>query len=138
MSIAVLEHTENPAMIIEEVRRVLKPGGLILSVIPFMQPFHASPHDYQRYTLPGIRNLHKDFQILESGVYSGPVSGFLWVFQETLASLFSFGSPILRNILYILIILISWPVKFLDILFAKLPTSRNMASSFYVIARKTS
>ena len=54
MSVAVLEHVREPALVLKEVKRVLKPGGRIFSAIPFMQPFHASPHDYQRYTLPGI------------------------------------------------------------------------------------
>ena len=138
MSVAVLEHVQNPTAVIQEIHRVLKPGGLVFSVIPFMQPFHASPHDYQRYTLSGIENLHRDFQVLESGVYSGPISGFLWVFQEMLASIFSFGSPTLRNILYISILLITFPIKFLDIFVAQLPTSKNLASNFYVIARKVS
>jgi len=138
MNVTVLEHVEQPSTVLEEIYRVLKPGGLILSVIPFMQPFHASPHDYQRYTLPGIEHLHKNFEIVESGVYSGPISGFLWVFQETLASILSFGSPTLRNFLYIFLILVTWPIKFLDLLFIKLPTSKNVASNFYVIGRKIS
>lgn len=137
MSLAVLEHVKEPSAVLKEVYRVLKPGGLVLSVIPFMQPFHASPHDYQRYTLTGIEYLHKDFEVIESGVYSGPISGFLWVFQETMASTFSLGLPIFRNIFYILLILVTWPIKFLDIIFLKLPTSKNVASNFYVVARKT-
>lgn len=52
-----------------------------------MQPFHASPHDYQRYTLSGIEYLHRDFNKVESGVYSGPVSGALWAVQEKLLPL---------------------------------------------------
>jgi len=137
MSLAVLEHVAEPSLVLEEIYRILKPGGLILSIVPFMQPFHASPHDYQRYTLTGIEYLHKKFEIIQSGVYSGPISGFLWVFQETLASTLSFGFPTLRNILYIILILMTWPIKFLDIFFVKLPTSRNVASNFYVIARKS-
>jgi SAM-dependent methyltransferase len=136
MSLAVLEHVKEPSVVLKEIYRVLKPGGLVLSVVPFMQPFHASPHDYQRYTLTGIEYLHRDFEILESGVYSGPISGFLWVLQETLASTFSFGLPTLRNLLYIFLILVTWPIKFLDILFINLSTSKNVASNFYVIARK--
>jgi len=137
MSVAVLEHVENPSVVIDEIYRVLKPGGLVLSIIPFMQPFHASPYDYQRYTLSGIERLHKDFEILKSGVYSRPISGFLWVFQETFASTLSLGLPVVRNILYIAIILFTWPIKFLDFIFIKLPTAKNVASNFYVIGRKS-
>lgn len=137
MSLAVLEHVREPSRVLAEVHRVLKPGGAILSVIPFMQPFHASPHDYQRYTLPGIEYLHRDFHLRESGVYSGPVSGALWVVQECLASVFSFGVPLLRNLLAIGLMVVTWPVKYLDMLLVHLPTARNVASNCYFYGRKS-
>jgi SAM-dependent methyltransferase len=93
MSNAVLEHVQEPQKVLKEAFRVLEPGGMILSIIPFMQPFHAYPDDYKRFTLPGIQYLHKYFELLESGVYSGPISGLLWVFQETIASILSLGIP---------------------------------------------
>ncbi|MCB0354116.1 MAG: methyltransferase domain-containing protein, partial [Bdellovibrionales bacterium] len=55
ISVAVLEHVPNPAVHVSEFMRVLKPEGEVLCFIPFMQPFHASPFDYQRYTEPGLR-----------------------------------------------------------------------------------
>ena len=136
MSVAVLEHVREPAAVLKEVYRVLKPGGRVFSVIPFMQPFHASPHDYQRYTLPGIEFLHRDFRLVESGVYSGPVSGALWPFQEALASVFSCGSVNLRNILTIGLMVLSWPIKFLDLLAVRFPTAKNVASTFFFHGQK--
>lgn len=136
MSLAVLEHVREPALVLKEVHRVLKPGGRVFSVIPFMQPFHASPHDYQRYTLPGIEYLHRDFDLVESGVFSGPVSGALWALQEALASVFSFGFEKLRNLLTMGLMLLTWPVKFLDLLAMRLPTAKNVASNFYFYGRK--
>lgn len=137
MSLAVLEHVQEPAKVLAEVHRVLKPGGYVLSVIPFIQPFHASPRDYQRYTLPGIEYLHRDFQLVESGVYSGPVSGALWAVQECVASVLSCGLPVLRNLLTIVLMLVSWPLKFLDVIFLRLPTAQNVASNFYFVGRKS-
>ena len=136
MSLAVLEHVREPALVLKEVHRVLKPGGLIFSVIPFMQPFHASPHDYQRYTLPGIEFLHRDFQKMESGVFSGPTSGALWAFQEALASVMSFGSEMLRNFLTIGLMLLTWPIKYIDLFAIRLPTAKNLASNFYFHGKK--
>ncbi len=136
MSLAVLEHVREPAVVLKEVHRVLKPRGRVFSVIPFMQPFHASPHDYQRYTLPGIEYLHRDFDIVESGVFSGPVSGALWAVQEALASVLSFGSVKLRNLLTIGLMLLTWPVKFLDLLAIRLSTAKNIASNFYFYGTK--
>jgi SAM-dependent methyltransferase len=136
MSLAVLEHVREPAVVLKEVHRVLKPSGRVFSVIPFMQPFHASPHDYQRYTLPGIEFLHRDFEKMESGVFSGPVSGALWAVQEAAASVFSCGSEKLRNLLTIGLMLITWPVKFFDLLAIRFPTAKNVASTFYLHGTK--
>jgi len=135
-SIAVLEHVQNPQQVIREIRRVLKPGGMVYTEVPFMQPFHASPHDYQRYTLPGLKYLHGEFEILEAGVVAGPASACLWVVQEFFASVLSFGSSTVRNILTIVLMLLTWPLKFLDLLFATLPTAQNLARVFYVVSRK--
>ncbi|HMP71846.1 MAG TPA: class I SAM-dependent methyltransferase [Kiritimatiellia bacterium] len=136
MSVAVLEHVADPQAVVREMFRVLKPGGLVYNLIPFMQPFHASPHDYQRYTSSGIAYLHREFEQVEVGVGGGPISGFLWVFQEAVATLLSFGWPRLRDGIYLAVMVLTWPVKFLDLLFRDLPTATNLASSFYVLARK--
>lgn len=136
MNIAVLEHVKEPQAVVKEIYRVLKPGGRVLSVVPFIYPFHASPEDYQRYSLPGIEYLHKSFELVESGAFSGPVSGLLAVVQEFIASVLSLGVPALYNVLTIAMMLLTWPLKFLDPLFVKLPTAKNVAATFYFIGKK--
>ena len=131
LNIAVLEHVQSPQHILDEIYRVLKPGGKVFSVIPFMQPFHASPNDFQRYTLPGIEFLHNDFKKVDSGVYAGPLSASLWVLQEFIASTLSLGSKRVRNLLTIFLMFLLWPLKFFDIVLNNLDTSKNLASSFY-------
>lgn len=135
-NIAVLEHVLEPRQVVAEIHRVLKPGGVVYAAVPFMQPFHASPHDFQRYTLPGLRHLHGDFEILSAGVVAGPASALLWIGQEFFASVLSFGNSSLRNLLMIFIMLLTWPLKYLDLLCASVPTAQNVASVFYVVARK--
>jgi SAM-dependent methyltransferase len=136
INVAVLEHVMEPKIVMNEMIRTLKPGGIIISVIPFMQPFHASPHDYQRYTLPGLVHLHNPLTVLEKGVFSGPFSSFLWVFQETIAVSLSFGNNKLRNIIYLIAMLFTFPIKFLDIIFNNFKTSQNIASNFYIVVKK--
>lgn len=136
INIAVLEHIRDPDVMIEESYRVLKKGGCIYSIMPFIQGYHASPSDYQRYTSQGIQTLHKNFKCIDTGIYAGPTSGFLWILHEWLSILFSFGSMRLYKIFYFIFMMLLWPIKFLDILLEKYPMATNIASSHYFLGRK--
>jgi len=67
--IAILEHVEYPIKAIEGLCRVLKKGGLIWVEVPFNQPYHPSPNDYWRVTLPGMRIWMKDFFEISAGFF---------------------------------------------------------------------
>jgi SAM-dependent methyltransferase len=57
LCIAVLEHVENPEEVTAELFRVLKPGGHLVLEVPFLQPEHKVPTDFQRYTRDGLEHL---------------------------------------------------------------------------------
>jgi len=50
----VLEHVRDDRAVLEEIARVLKPGGQLLLSVPFLYPLHDAPHDYRRFTAPGL------------------------------------------------------------------------------------
>ena len=61
----VLEHLPEPQRAIDEMHRVLKPGGTLLLTTRFLFPIHDAPHDYFRFTKYGLRHLLRHFEILE-------------------------------------------------------------------------
>ncbi|MBK7642328.1 MAG: class I SAM-dependent methyltransferase [Planctomycetes bacterium] len=57
LSTEVLEHVLSPRAVVEEMARVLKPGGRLLVTVPFMQPLHEIPSDFYRYTPFALRRM---------------------------------------------------------------------------------
>jgi hypothetical protein len=100
-----------------------------------MQGFHASPHDYQRWTIPGLRQLFAGFEVLSTNVAAGPTSGLLWLLQEWLALVGSFGSVRLYRCLLPLTWVLS-PLKYLDVLLARHPAAAVIASANVIEARR--
>jgi SAM-dependent methyltransferase len=53
----VLEHIKNPRSLLDEIERILKPGGRLFLSTNQSWPLHEEPHDYYRYTRYGLRYL---------------------------------------------------------------------------------
>jgi SAM-dependent methyltransferase len=135
LNLAVLEHARRPEAQVAEMRRVLKPGGRALCFVPFIQGFHASPYDYQRYTKSGLAELFREFEILDLRVGSGPTSSLLWIAQEWLAMVLSRGSVRLYRVLLPLTWILS-PLKYLDVLLMRHPAATAIASAHFIEVRK--
>lgn len=71
ISTQVLEHVEKPWIMIGEIRRVLKNGGICVLSCPFLAPYHPDPKDYFRYTKDGLRSLFHNagFEVAECEYY---------------------------------------------------------------------
>jgi len=136
VSVSLLEHVPEPERVLEEIRRVLKPGGLVLTDIPFVCGYHAAPGDFRRWTHEGVLRLHEGFEPLQLVNKGGPTSALLWVAQEWLATVLSFGSRRLHSAVYLVAMAVTFPLKYLDALLNLSPTSRNISSCFVFIGRK--
>ena len=134
---AMLEHVTAPEIIIDEMYRLIKTDGWIICYLPFMVPYHAAPDDYHRWTISGIKTLFKDFDDVEILIGCGPTSAFLWIFQEWLSLLFSFGSKTLHDVFLLSLMVCTFPLKFLDLFMVHIPYAENISSIFCVIGKKS-
>ncbi|QFU74768.1 class I SAM-dependent methyltransferase [Halioglobus maricola] len=56
-----LEHVEYPRKAMDEIHRILAPGGVAIISSVFDFPIHGYPNDYWRFTPEGFRSLLKAF-----------------------------------------------------------------------------
>ena len=62
----VFEHLKKPWIAARNLYRILQPGGVCVTVVPFAQRYHESPGDYFRYTHAGIGMLFEDAGLIET------------------------------------------------------------------------
>jgi len=88
----VFEHVFNPDRFLQEVSRVLKPGGRLLITVPFVWDEHEQPQDYARYSSFGLAWLlnKNGFKIIDQkksgndiGILFQLMNGFIYKKIET-------------------------------------------------------
>ncbi|MDB5194401.1 MAG: type 11 methyltransferase [Parcubacteria group bacterium] len=115
---AVLEHVHDPIRAVEEMRRILKPGGLALIQVPSTYPYHANKEygDYWRFFEDTLVYLFRDFSSVEIMKQGG--------FFRAMVVFLPFDKRKLER-----------PAAFLDRLF-KTEGKRHTTRGFYVYAVK--
>jgi len=70
VSNSVLEHIYDYKSVIEEIYRVLKPGGYLYLSVPNLCMRHHE-YDYHRWTMPGLVELLGEFELVDHGFCRG-------------------------------------------------------------------
>lgn len=72
LCISVLEHTLDPVLALEEIRRLLKSGGLLVAQAPLNFRQHGPQPDLWRFTENGWRLLLRDWDDVQIDVLDTP------------------------------------------------------------------
>ena len=135
-SCGVLEHVPQIETAVAEMVRCTKLEGISLHLIPFLFPFHASPHDYTRLTHAGVARLFSGWSMVEQRNTAGPVTLFLICFIEFISVLLSFGVLWLKAVIYLFCCLVLFPIKYLDAPFISRASFIGLAPTILTVVRK--
>jgi len=84
--LAVLEHVYNPFKAIENITKLLKDGGKVYGMVPYLYHYHAPNNlkfqDYFRFSKDALSYLFKDFKEVELYPIRGKISTSLNILME--------------------------------------------------------
>jgi SAM-dependent methyltransferase len=130
LNIVTLEHVREPASVVAELYRTLKPGGIVLMVTPHEWEEHQQPHDYFRYTRFGMEYLLKKAGFCDLVIE--PVGGFFRLLSRRLLN----GIQFFPGIWAIPAALVLAPPALILPLFDHLDDRRNFTLGYICTARK--
>jgi SAM-dependent methyltransferase len=103
----VLEHIINPTQAVFEMHRVLKSGGILLLTTRFLFPVHDAPGDFWRFTPYGLREMFKDWDILEEDVESDAFSTVAILLQRIMFQTKLRFNKVTKGLVYLLVLVLN-------------------------------
>jgi SAM-dependent methyltransferase/uncharacterized protein YbaR (Trm112 family) len=134
IAVAVLEHVADPFRCASEIARVLRPGGYVYSVTPFMQQVHMGRYDFTRFTFLGHRRLFRHFTQIKAGMALGPAGALAWSLEYFCLSFFT--NPAIRKYVRVGVMAATAPIKYFDRILAKREGALDAAGGVYFFGTK--
>lgn len=131
VSNSVLEHIYEYKAVIEEVYRVLKPGGYFYLSVPSLCMRHHE-YDFHRWTMPGLLCLLQNFQIVEHGSCRGAAYSINSLIEALIV--FKTKPGLFREAIRRLWLFLSLPLFLIE--GDNSPEYAAMSQTIYVIAKK--
>ena len=132
---AVLEYVPDPALAVAEIFRVLKPGGIVYSEMPFLQDVHGGRYDFTRLTHLGHLRLFRQFEEIASGACAGPATALAWSLQQFFLAFVR--SPWLRDGVKVATGFLFFWIRFFDYALAATPGGLDGATGTFLLAAKS-
>jgi hypothetical protein len=133
---SVLEHVEDVPALIEMMHSCTKTDGIGIHSFPFLFPFHEAPYDFVRYTHMGAMSLFKKWKIQRLFNSAGPVTLINTMLAEFISTLFSFGNGKIKEILHLMVSMLIFPFKFIDLLFVNRPRFMPVSAILCIVVKK--
>jgi SAM-dependent methyltransferase len=133
---STLQLVLDPLLAIQEMERVLRPGGVLFLETPFLQPHLDSPTDSTRLTLSALREALRGFREIEAGPSMGPSSTFAWVLREYLTTWISPG-PRWHNAVRFFLNFPIFPIRYLDLILNRREAAHYLAAAVYFLGEKS-
>jgi SAM-dependent methyltransferase len=127
---AVLQYCEDPRLVLEQVAQILRPSGLVVIDVPFLQPYCPDGADLWRFSADGLRRLcEPHFTILEvsPSIAVGPATAF----TLQIAASRMRNRPVAIALAW-LVTLLTYPLRFLP------GASLDTAGAILLVGRKRS
>ena len=136
----MLEHVKNPFEVESEIRRVTVIGGTLVLTTRFLFPLHDTPHDYWRFTKYGLRNLFKEWEIIELVDETESFSAIAAILQRLQFQTILKANKVSKLFILVFIVVfdrINWLIKkeYGDIKRNKIETN-IMSTGYYIVCKK--
>ena len=132
----VLEHVPEPHVVIEEIKRVLVPGGKVICIAPWIFPYHGYPNNYFNISRDGLKHLFREFSECKITMHMGPTSALTNFVSEYFAILLSKKKNIAYSFVKGLTLLPIFLLKYFDKYWYPHGKAKRLAAILCVVAKK--